>query len=53
MTMIGAQTYLDEMTQEVGTPAFDLLQAFDPEDLTKGEQRFYKQKKSIKQNMTK
>ncbi len=48
LTMIGAQAYLDEMTQEVGTPAFDLLQAFDPEDLTKGEAAFLQAEEKYK-----
>jgi len=30
---LGAQDYLDEMTESVGTPKFDLMRSFDPNDL--------------------
>jgi hypothetical protein len=32
-TALGAQAYLDEMTENIGTKKFDLMQYFDPDDL--------------------
>jgi hypothetical protein len=37
---LGAQSYLNEMTEMVGTPRFDLMQYFDARDLSKFREAF-------------
>jgi hypothetical protein len=37
---LGAQSYLDEMTEMVGTPRFDLMQHFDIRDLSMFREAF-------------
>lgn len=39
-TALGAQAYLDEMTENIGTKKFNLMQYFDPEDLTSFKDAF-------------
>lgn len=48
-TALGAQSYVDEMTQMVGMPQYDLMARFDANDLSKFHDAFFRVVEDYKQ----